>query len=220
MYKQPYDLLVDIMESGDMNYLIENKNETSKDKVYRIRGPFLMCETRNRNGRIYKKSIVAPQVSSYTENYIKKSRALGSLDHPEFPTLLYKNSAILTESLVEDGNLYIGCAKVLSTPDGMIMKSLMDDDIQISVSSRALGSMSSDGYVNDNFRLIAVDACVDPSAVVATMESIKENFEYFLEGDTITRIAVQRLQKDLAKNGSRSLKDDLTRFINTLKNKI
>jgi hypothetical protein len=108
----------------------------------------------------------------------------------------------------------------LDTPYGKILKALMNDNILISCSTRGLGSLLPNGEVNDNFKLIATDCCVDPSASIAVTESLIEQFDWVVDGDSFRQVAVETFQKDLSKNGTRNLENDLRKFITALKNKI
>jgi hypothetical protein len=220
MAEERLKLLTEYVNASDLSYLVEDKNDGTKDKSYRIKGPFIMCEQRNQNGRIYRKRIVSPEVERYTNTHIKMRKSLGNISHPESCVLKYEDSAILTESLIEDGNNYIGTAMVLDTPYGKILKALMNDNILISCSTRGLGSLLPNGEVNDNFKLIATDCCVDPSASIAVTESLIEQFDWVVDGDSFRQVAVETFQKDLSKNGTRNLENDLRKFITALKNKI
>jgi hypothetical protein len=91
-------------------------------------------------------------------------------------------------SLKEDGNSFYGKALILETPYGQIVKNFIDNDIQVGVSSRAMGSLvqTKEGYnlVQDDLRLAtAADIVADPSAPGAFVNGIMENKEWmFVEG--------------------------------------
>jgi hypothetical protein len=212
-----YKMLVEVVDnSKDIEYLVESPNNDGK-KTYKLKGPFIMCENKNRNGRVYRKDIMRKAVKEYTENFINKKRACSSIDHPNSPTLLFKDAATLTESLVEDGDNFFGVCKVLSNPNGAFLKSLMDDGILISISTRGLGNCDSNGYVNENYKLLANDVVIDPSATNAVLESITENYRYTFDGNIVTQIAIENLQEDLSKHGSRNAEEDLRKFLNRLR---
>lgn len=212
-----YNMLVEVSDnSKDIQYLVESPTTPNGKKNYKLKGPFIMCESKNRNGRVYRKDTMRKAVENYKTNYIDKSRAVNSLDHPSEPTLLFKNSATITESLIEDGDNFFGVCRVLSNPNGEFLKTLMDDGVLISISTRGLGNCDSNGFVNDNYKLLANDAVVDPSAMNAVLESFTENFRYRLDGDVVTRVAVDQLSKDLSNHGSRNAEEDLRRFLKNL----
>ena len=69
----------------DVDYLIEDDDAGKKN--YKIRGPFLQAEIKNRNGRIYPMHILEKEVGRYNTEYIQKNRAFGELGHPDGPTV-------------------------------------------------------------------------------------------------------------------------------------
>ena len=220
MTGQTYKLLAEVVDASEMNYLIESK-ENSPGKTYRIRGHFIQCNMKNRNGRTYLSETVDPEVNNYRTTMIDKHRSIGGAKHPSQAALDWDQAALLTESLTKvDGGHYFGVAKILSTNDGQMLKCLMDDGVLLSVSTRSLGSTNSEGIVNPNFKLLATDAVVMPSSYISEVESIYENFSYYVNGDVITEIALNNFKKDLSKNGSRNLAEDLGNFIKTLRRKI
>jgi hypothetical protein len=213
-------LLVETSSFDDVELLVESATET-KAKEYKIRGPFVMCEQKNRNGRIYPINIVEPEVNNYIKEKIETKSAYGNCDHPASPSQKLEDAAIVTTFLKKDGNNFLGEAKVLSTPKGRLIRSLMDDGCRLAVSTRGLGTLNSDGIVGGNFRIISVaDVVSDPSASIAVVESIVESFDYIIEGDKIIQIAVDNFKKDLDKHGQRNLAQDLQKFISGLRSKI
>ena len=170
----------------DVQYLVE-ATEDGKKSLY-ITGPFLVYDKPNRNGRLYPKSIMEREVNRYNEQYVQTKRALGELGHPDTPTInLERASHVITE-LKDDGNCYIGKAKILDTPYGNIVKNFMDSGVSLGVSSRGMGSLKPDSnginLVQDDFKLAtAADIVADPSAPGAFVNGIMENKEWlFVEG--------------------------------------
>lgn len=174
-------LLID--KAIDAELLTESTADGAKRMF--IQGPFLMHTKQNRNKRIYPKDAMKTAVERYTEEYIKANRSLGELNHP--PGRLQvdpERACILTTQLNEDGNYYHGKAKVLSTPLGKILESLLSDGVKIGVSSRGVGSTSKRGdttYVGNDFMLTcAADVVFDPSVGDAFVEHLMEEKEYLL----------------------------------------
>ena len=131
----------------NINYLVEQDPKTGKDNVY-IEGIMLQTEVKNKNGRIYPKEIMQKEVARYTKEYIKEKRAYGELGHPEGPTINLERTSHLITELKEDGNNYVGRAKVLSTPMGEIVKNLLADGARLGVSSRGMGSLKAVSYTH------------------------------------------------------------------------
>ena len=95
-----------------------------------IEGVFLQGGIKNRNGRMYPVNTLGREVTKYNESYIKKGRALGELGHPEGPTLNLDRVSHLITSLKQEGNNFVGKARLLDTPMGNIAKSLLDEGVK------------------------------------------------------------------------------------------
>lgn len=167
----------------NVKYLTE-ASENGKKNLY-IEGTFLVGDKVNRNNRMYKMDTLRKEVARYNEEYIKTNRALGELGHPDTPTLNLERVSHKIVSLVEDGNTFYGKAKILDTPYGQIVKNFIENDVNIGVSSRALGSViqTREGYnlVQDDLRLAtAADIVADPSAPGAFVQGIMENKEWMM----------------------------------------
>jgi hypothetical protein len=172
-------LITEVTET--LNYLAEEKD--GKKSLY-IEGPFLQSEVVNRNGRKYMKESMAREVQRYTEQYINKNRAFGELGHPDTPSINLDRVSHLVVGLRQEGNDWIGKAKILDTPMGNIVKSLIEGGAQIGVSSRGMGSLKNVNGINvvqDDFHLAtAADIVADPSAPNAFVQGIMEGKEWML----------------------------------------
>lgn len=164
-----------------VNYLTEEKDGS---KSLFIEGPFLVAEKKNRNGRLYEYNTMKKEVHRYTEDYINKSRAFGELGHPESPSINLDRVSHMITSLREDGNQWIGKAKILDTPMGNIARSLIEGGAQLGVSSRGMGSLKNVNGVNivqpDFYLATAADIVADPSAPGAFVQGIMEGKEWML----------------------------------------
>lgn len=176
----------------EVRYLTEKKEEGGK--AYYIEGPFLQTEIANKNNRLYRKHIMEREVQRYIKEFVETKRAFGELGHPDGPGINLDRVAIMINSLKEDGNNYIGRAKVMTeTPMGRIVKNLIDEGAQLGVSSRGMGSLkeTKDGVneVQDDFYLAtAADIVADPSAPDAFVRGIMEGKEWMMvEGRWMSR---------------------------------
>jgi len=164
-----------------VSYLEE---ESNGKKVLHIEGPFLVSEKKNRNGRLYEYNTMKKEVARYTEDYINKARAFGELGHPESPSINLDRVSHMITSLREDGQQWIGKAKILDTPMGNIAKSLIEGGAQLGVSSRGMGSLKNVNGVNvvqpDFYLATAADIVADPSAPGAFVQGIMEGKEWML----------------------------------------
>ena len=157
--------LISEFNDYEVSPVIVEQNEKG-EKEYFIQGVFMQSEIKNRNGRVYPKDIMEKEVNRYRENFIDKKRAFGELGHPEGPTINLDRVSHLITSLEEDGNNYIGKAKILSTPNGQIVRNLINDGAKLGVSSRGLGSVKESmgsTVVQEDFELICFDIVSEPS---------------------------------------------------------
>jgi hypothetical protein len=166
----------------EVKLIVEEK--LGKPKEYFIEGIFLQSNLKNRNGRMYSKDIMDKEVNRYTEEYVNKNRAFGELGHPDSPSINLDRVCMMIKSLKEDGDNYVGRAKIMDTPYGKIVKSLIDEGAQLGVSSRGMGSLINKNgvqMVQDDFTLAtAADVVADPSAPGAFVQGIMEGREWML----------------------------------------
>jgi hypothetical protein len=191
-----------------VNYLTEDKDGK---KILHIEGPFLVAEKKNKNGRIYEFNTLRKEVHRYTEDYINKNRAFGELGHPDSPTINLDRVSHMITGLREEGNHWIGKAKILDTPMGNIAKNLVEGGAQLGVSSRGMGSLKMVNGVNvvqpDFYLATAADIVADPSAPGAFVHGIMEGKEWMLVNGVWTEqnqeqaiVAVKRASnKDIEK---------------------
>jgi hypothetical protein len=202
-----------------VSYLAEEKD--GKKSLY-IQGPFLQAEIVNRNGRKYIKEVMEKEVHRYTQNYVNKNRAFGELGHPDTPTINLDRVSHLTTELFQDGNNWIGKAKILDTPMGTIVKNLIEGGAQIGVSSRGMGSLKNVNGINvvqDDFHLAtAADIVADPSAPDAFVQGIMEGKEWMLINGVWTEQDYSHAKTQIRKASQREIEEVSMRiFENFLK---
>ncbi len=134
----------------------------SNNKTPYIVGVFASAEVKNANGRKYRRDILDREVTKFLEEKVKTRTAWGELLHPESSEINLDRAAIMIESLEWRGNDVIGKAKILSTPMGEIVKTLVKEG-NIGISSRGLGTVNESGYVNEDFSLLCWDIVADAS---------------------------------------------------------
>ena len=172
-------------EINKVEFIVEESN--GKKSCF-IEGNFLQGNIKNRNGRVYRTETLAREVARYNEQYVQNGRALGELGHPDGPTVNLDRVSHNIISLRQEGNNFIGKAKLLDTPMGNIAKSLIGEGVKLGVSSRGVGSISEtkQGYklVGEDFMLAtAADIVADPSAPDAFVQGIMEGKEWvFVNG--------------------------------------
>ena len=185
-----------------VKYLIETTEKGGK-KLY-IEGTFLVGNAVNKKNRMYKMDTLRNEVVRYTDEFIKTNRALGELGHPDTPSINLERVSHKIVSLEEDGNTFYGKALILDTPYGQIVKNFVENDVNLGVSSRALGSLqqTKEGYnlVQDDLRLAtAADIVADPSAPGAFVNGIMENKEWMLVNGKFMEAEFDNAKKQIQK---------------------
>ena len=181
-------------EIQDVDYLVEETEGGKKD--YKIKGIFMQADVKNRNGRVYPMEVLQKEVNRYNKEYIREKRAFGELGHPDGPTVNLERASHMITKLYPDGKNFIGEAKILKTPMGEIVKSLMDEGAKLGVSSRGMGSLDQKNganYVRNDFYLAtAADIVADPSAPNAFVEGIMEGKEWVWNNGTLVEAELER----------------------------
>ena len=190
----------------------EGKN---KEKRLYIEGIFAQSEIVNKNKRIYPDSVLNKEVSRYIEEKVKTNRALGELNHPPRAEV---DPAAASHRIVEmwkQGNNYYGKALILDTPNGKIVKGLLEGGTKLGVSTRGLGSLKprEDGIneVAEDYHLICVDIVADPSAPDAFVNGILEGAEWVWESGKPIKV-IEDAKKRIEKTPSRRLNEEMLRI--------
>lgn len=173
----------------EVKYLTEESNTEGKEPEYFLEGVFLQANIENRNGRIYPLEVMQKAVKQYDEEFVQHHRAFGELDHPEdSPQINLKYASHIITKVWQEGNYFKARAKILDTPQGKIVKSMIKEGCQLGVSSRAMGSLTRKGdvdYVGDDFQIItAGDIVWNPSAQTAFPKGIMEDVEWDFNKET------------------------------------
>ena len=173
--------------SEDIKYISEGET-WDKDKKLYIEGIFMQSNIKNKNGRLYPKEVLSKEVDRYIKEHVETKSAFGELNHPPTPIVSLDRASHLITQLKEDGDNFIGKAQVLSTPMGNIVRNLINDEVRLSVSSRALGAYKPNNQgVNEVYALrlsTAADIVAHPSAPSAFVKGVMENVSYWLNPNT------------------------------------
>ena len=202
----------------DIEYICEEKEDGGKN--YKIKGIFMQADIKNRNGRVYPQQILQKEVERYNQKYINEKRAFGELGHPEGPTVNLERASHMITSLTPDGKNFIGEAKILETPMGKIVKSLMDEGAKLGVSSRGMGSLEQKNganYVRDDFYLAtAADIVADPSAPNAFVEGIMEGKEWVWNHGSIIEAELMLMKERINKTKDKEAALEFAKFLKLL----
>jgi hypothetical protein len=168
----------------------EEKRDIKENNAVYLSGVMQRCDEKNGNGRIYPGKILRREVQSYMDT-VKENRACGELDHPEDSVVNLKNASHMVKSLWWEGNDLLGKIKVLSTPAGKILESLINDGVKLGISSRGLGSVSESNQgtiVEEDFQLICFDIVSEPSTQGAFMMMNEAKTKSFTKKDKINNL--------------------------------
>jgi hypothetical protein len=163
----------------EMSYDFELHEDKNTKDMFAV-GIFSSAELKNNNKRVYKKNLLEREVEKVNEKVSKKC-LWGELGHPPNPEVNPDKIAIRTTKLEWRGNDLYGKAKILDTPMGNIAKTLVKEG-QMGISSRGLGTVGDDGYVNEDFHLITWDLVTDPSNNPSWVNGIYEGQEFQMVG--------------------------------------
>jgi len=219
----PLKLIIETpQENNDFEYIYEEKNHKEAPKLF-ISGRYMMCETVNKNKRIYSREDMEKEVSRYVKEMVDTKRAMGELNHPESADVNLANACHLVTTLKLDGNYVVGRSQVLSTPAGKIVECLIKDGVKVGMSSRALGELKEENGVNrvNNMRLIAVDCVADPSCPSDFVNGILESKQYVLKNNGELEEMYEAFEKSLSKLPKHDiesfLKEQFINFIRKIK---
>jgi hypothetical protein len=214
-----------VVEKPDVNdefeYIEEEVDRNSPSNLY-IKGPYMMAEDVNRNNRMYPLDELVREAARYNEEMVVPGRAMGELNHPTTADVDLERACHMVTELTQDGNVFVGKSKVLSTPCGQIVRSLINDGVKVGMSSRALGTLEEGAEHNvvKNMKLVAIDCVADPSYPKAFVNGILESKQWVMvDNDKYEEVyenferSLQRLPK---KEIDTFLRDRILSFIKSI----
>ena len=217
-----FKLLVEKTDPSEFEYIIEEKNSQSGERLY-IKGPYLMASEINKNKRVYDLDNMIQEVSRYEKEMINTDRAMGELNHPTTAEVDLERACHIVTEMKQDGNIFYGKSKVLNTPTGQIVKSLVLDGVRVGMSSRALGKIDQEGdsdvgHVTE-MKLVAIDCVADPSYSDAFVNGILESKQWILNRNGEFEEHFDRFEESLANLPRRDVDEYFkNKFIEFIKN--
>ncbi len=208
------NFLTEAMTFDQAQVLLEGGglNDQGKPKDLYMRGIFVQGGVKNHNQRVYPVNEIRSAVDQLNETLRRGESILGEADHPEELNInLDRVSHMITEMYM-DGPNGIGKLKVLPTPMGNIVRTLLEAGVKLGVSSRGSGNVDETGYVSD-FEIVTVDVVARPSAPAAYPKAVYEAFN--MRRGAITQDLAEAMTHD--QKAQKYLKDELINFINALK---
>ena len=172
------------------NLKIIREQDGGKKAVYKFSGPFQEMNdvrgTKNKNGRIYNKKLWERVFGDAgVQERLSSKRMLGELDHPTDDGQIRRTSHIITEARPDwnDGVIY-GTLELLNHDQGdaALIRALVDQGVQLCVSSRGFGEFMKDGCTIDpeTYKLVTWDIVLDPSVPIATLKKVAESVNHNL----------------------------------------
>tara|TARA_B110000305_G_scaffold212230_1_gene247217 strand:+ start:361 stop:981 length:621 start_codon:yes stop_codon:yes gene_type:complete len=144
-----------------------------------VEGILATAEIKNGNGRYYSKDLWEREIDKYRK-VVEENRATGELDHPESSIINLKNVSHIIRDMWWDGDNVIGKIEILPTASGNILRALVENNVQVGVSSRGMGSLEDRGgvlEVQSDFELLCWDFVSTPSNPGSYMHNINEGKE-------------------------------------------
>jgi len=180
-----YKLLIETPDVQQFEYIVEEKNLNGEKSMW-IKGVYMMADEVNKNNRIYPLQEMAQEVNRYKKEMIDTQRSLGELNHPTAADVNLERACHMVTKLTQDRNYFLGESKLLSSPMGKIVETLIKDGVQVGMSSRALGKLNEDSGVNkvQDMRLVAIDCVADPSCPKAFVNGILESKQWILNNSS------------------------------------
>jgi len=170
---------------------VQQLDEATQKKSHFIEGVFAQAGIPNRNKRNYPYPVMEAAINKFG-SLIEQKRALGELGHPQGPAINLDRVSHLITKLAFEGNNVIGKAKVLDTPNGMIVKNFIDEGVKLGVSTRGMGSVKATKIgiqeVQTDFQLATIDIVADPSAPDAFVQGLYEGKEWIMVNGVWTEI--------------------------------
>jgi hypothetical protein len=172
------------------NMIVESVNEQGSDlKTLYMKGIFIQGGVKNANERIYPVSEINAAVDTLNKQIQEGYSVLGEVDHPDDLKINLDRVSHMITSMWMDGANGFGKLKILPTPMGQLVKTMLESGVKLGVSSRGSGNVSDlDGKVSD-FEIITVDIVAQPSAPNAYPKAIYESLMNMKHGQKVLEIA-------------------------------
>ena len=195
------------------NMIVESVSEQGNDlKTLYMKGIFIQGGVKNANERVYPVSEIENAVNTLNKQIQEGYSVLGEVDHPDDLKINLDRVSHMITSMWMDGANGFGKLKILPTPMGQLVKTMLESGVKLGVSSRGSGNVNDlDGRVSD-FEIITVDIVAQPSAPNAYPKAIYESLMNMKHGHKVLDIARdargdKKVQKFLGEEIKRLIKE-------------
>lgn len=191
----------------DYEIIFEQKN-ANEPRFIRVKGPYIVAEKKNANGRIYRQALMERAVGKFITEVVDTSRAFGEMNHPPSATINYDRACHRITSLVQDKNVWIGESIVLcsnpqhnihGTPMGDVLASVIQHGGRPGMSTRGVGEINESGVIDTDFALVTIDCVESPSGPNCYVNGILESKEFLINAHgELMEVPIARFEKGLA----------------------
>ena len=195
------------------NIVVESEGDGGKKSLY-MKGIFIQGGVKNANERVYPVNEIENAVNTLNEQIKTGYSVLGEVDHPDDLKInLDRVSHMITEMWMDGPNGF-GKLKILPTPMGQLVKTMLESGVKLGVSSRGSGNVNeANGHVSD-FEIVTVDVVAQPSAPNAYPKAIYEGLMNMKHGHRVMEMAKEAGQDNKVQ---RFVKSEVIRLIKDLK---
>ncbi len=196
------------------NIQVLEEADVSGGKNLYLKGICIEGDKRNANDRIYPRHEIMKAVETINEQIRDGNSVLGEVDHPDDLKINLDRVCHAVEGMWMDGHAGCGKLKILPTPMGNLIKTLLQSGVKLGVSSRGSGNVDDrTGHVSD-FEIVTIDVVAQPSAPNAYPQAIYEGLMNMRHGHRIMEIARESGESDKLQ---RYLRQEIKRLIQDLK---
>jgi hypothetical protein len=193
--------------------LLEEAADGSGKNLY-LKGICIEGGVRNANERVYPVSEIANAVDTINEQIKTGHSVLGEVDHPDDLKINLDRVSHMICNMWMDGPAGYGKLKILPTPMGELVKTMLTSGVKLGVSSRGSGNVNdANGHVSD-FEIVTVDVVAQPSAPNAYPQAIYEGLLNHTGGQRLLEMFKDPAQSNKAE---RYVKTEVMRLIRGLK---
>jgi hypothetical protein len=198
------------------NMVVESIKEEGDLKTLYMKGIFIQGGVRNANERVYPIDEIEKAVDTLNKQITQGNSVLGEVDHPDDLKINLDRVSHMITSMWMDGPNGFGKLKILPTPMGQLVRTMLESGVKLGVSSRGSGNVNDmDGKVSD-FEIITVDIVAQPSAPNAYPKAIYESLLNMKHGHKVlTNLKGTNINKDI--KVQKYLQEQVVKLIKDLK---
>jgi hypothetical protein len=194
--------------------VLEESGPDGQGKHLYLKGICIEGNKRNANDRVYPMHEISKAVNTINEQIKSGNSVLGEVDHPDDLKINLDRVCHSVEGMWMDGDAGCGKLKILPTPMGELIKTLLTSGVKLGVSSRGSGNVDDrTGHVSD-FEIVTIDVVAQPSAPNAYPKAIYESLMNMKYGHRLLEVAKEAGEDNKVQ---KYLKNEVVKLIRELK---